>query len=90
MIRGVGRTLGDAARLPAEELAAAARAVAGVVECHSVRTRGRESQVFADLHIVVAAGATVEEGHGIAHLVEDTLRSRFTEIADVVVHVEPR
>lgn len=89
VIRGVGRTLGDAARLPAEDLAAAARAVAGVVECHSVRTRGRENQVFVDLHVVVAAGATVEEGHAIAHLVEDTLRTSFAQIADVVVHVEP-
>ena len=38
VMRGVGRTLGDAARLPAGEVAAAARGVAGVIDCHSVRT----------------------------------------------------
>ena len=89
VIRGVGRTLGDAARLPAPEIAAAAREVAGVRDCHSVRTRGLESQVFVDLHVVVAPGTTVEESHAIAHAVEDALRGRFTQIVDVVVHIEP-
>ena len=89
VIRGVGRTLGDAARLPAPEIVAAAREVAGVRDCHSVRTRGLESQVFVDLHVVVAPGTTVEESHAIAHAVEDALRGRFTQIVDVVVHIEP-
>jgi cation diffusion facilitator family transporter len=89
VMRGVGRTLGDAARLPAGEVAAAARGVAGVIDCHSVRTRGLESRVFADLHVVVAPGTTVEDGHAIAHSVEETLRRRFPQLADVVVHVEP-
>jgi len=89
VIRGVGRTLGDAARLPASALAAAAREVAGVLDCHSVRTRGLERQVFVDLHIAVAPDATVEESHAVAHSVEDTLRRRFAQIVDVVVHIEP-
>jgi cation diffusion facilitator family transporter len=89
ILRGVGRTLGDAARLPAAEVTATATAVEGVVECHSVRTRGSESQISVDLHLVIAAGATIERGHQIAHAVEDALRARFPLIGDVVVHVEP-
>jgi cation diffusion facilitator family transporter len=89
VIRGVGRTLGDAARLPALDIEATARGVVGVVDCHSVRTRGLESQVYVDLHVVVGPGTTLEGGHEIGHDVEEALRTRFAQIVDVVVHVEP-
>jgi cation diffusion facilitator family transporter len=89
ILRGVGRTLGDAARLPEAEIAAAAASIDGVVDCHSVRTRGSESRVFVDMHIEVARGTTLEHGHEIAHAVEAELRARYSEIVDVVAHVEP-
>lgn len=89
ILRGVGRTLGDAARLPAGEIIATARLVEGVLEGHSVRTRGPQSQVSVDLHVVVAPDDTVERGHEIAHEVEGRLRTRFPEISDIIVHVEP-
>ena len=43
ILRGVLHTLGDAARLPADALAATAGGVTGVLGCHAVRTRGPES-----------------------------------------------
>jgi cation diffusion facilitator family transporter len=89
ILRGVGRTLSDAARLPEAEIAAVAGGVEGVVGCHSVRTRGSESRVFVDLHILVAPATSIERGHEFAHAVETELRARFSLIADVVVHVEP-
>jgi cation diffusion facilitator family transporter len=89
ILRGVGRTLGDAVRLPAAEVAAAAAGIDGVVDCHSVRTRGSENQVSVDLHILVAPDATVERGHAIADAVETEIRARFSHVVDVVVHVEP-
>jgi cation diffusion facilitator family transporter len=89
VVRSAALTLGDAARLPADEIAAAVDAVPGVRGCHSVRTRGMQSQVYVDLHVLVDPGATVEAGHQVAHEVEERLRRRFTQVADVVVHVEP-
>ena len=89
IMRGVGRTLGDAARLSAADVAAAAAGIDGVVDCHSVRTRGSESQVSVDLHLLIAPDATVERGHAIAHAVETEIRIRFSHVIDVVVHVEP-
>jgi cation diffusion facilitator family transporter len=89
IIRGVGRTLGDAARLSAAEVVAAAAGIDGVIDCHSVRTRGSESQVHVDLHLLVAPDASIEQGHEIAHAVETELRTRFSQVADVVVHMEP-
>lgn len=89
ILRGVGRTLGDAARLPEAEIATVAAGIDGVVDCHSVRTRGSERRVFVDLHIEVAADTTIERSHEIAHAVEAELRASFSEIVDVIAHVEP-
>jgi cation diffusion facilitator family transporter len=89
LIRGAARTLGDAARLPASSVARAAEGVPGVVGCHSVRTRGMESQVYVDLHVVVASWTSIEDAHTIGHDVETALRARFPQVVDVVVHVEP-
>jgi cation diffusion facilitator family transporter len=89
ILRGVLHTLGDAARLPADEVAAAACVVPGVVGCHGVRTRGPQSHVYVDLHVQVAPGTTVERGHEVAHEVEASLRRAYGQITDVVVHLEP-
>ena len=89
IFRGVLHTLGDAARLPADEVAAVAAAVPGVVGAHGVRTRGPESQVAVDLHVQVDPETTVARGHAITHEVEDALRKEYGQITDVVVHLEP-
>jgi cation diffusion facilitator family transporter len=89
ILRGVGRTLSDAVRLPVAEVVAAAAGIEGVVECHSVRTRGSENAVSVDLHLLVAPDSTVELGHTIAEQVEAEIRARFAQVTDVVVHVEP-
>jgi cation diffusion facilitator family transporter len=89
ILRGVGRTLGDAARLPEAEVEAVAGGVEGVVGCHSVRTRGSETRVFVDLHILLSPNTSVVRGHEIAHAVEAELRARYVQIVDVVAHVEP-
>jgi cation diffusion facilitator family transporter len=89
IMRGVMHTLGDAARLPADDVAAVARSVEGVVGCHAVRTRGSEAHVYVDLHVQVARGTTIEEGHTIAHEVEAALRAEYGQITDVIVHAEP-
>ena len=50
---------------------------------------GSENCVFVDLHIVVAPDTSIERGHEIAHAVETALRARYSQIVDVVAHVEP-
>jgi len=89
ILRGVTHTLGDAARLPADDLAVVVCSVPGVAGCHAVRTRGSEAHVYVDLHVQVAPGTTIEEGHAIAHEVEAALRAEYGQVTDVIVHVEP-
>ena len=63
ILRGVLHTLGDAARLPDDPLAATAGGVTGALGCHAVRTKGPVSNVHVDLHVQAAAGTTIERGH---------------------------
>lgn len=82
-------TLSDRARLDVAEVCAAARMIEGVKGCHSVRTRGTESEVFVDLHAEVDPGATVEEAHRISAAVSDAISGAFPEVVDVLVHLCP-
>lgn len=89
VLRQAGETLSDRARIPVEDVRRAALEVPGVLGCHSVRTRGSEAEVYADLHVQVAAHLTVGEGHGIAEAVERKLCEAFPQMADAIVHLEP-
>ena len=52
-----------------------------------VRKTGMKYHV--DLHIIVDANLTVRDGHHLAHILKDYLKSEFIQLADVHIHVEP-
>lgn len=63
--------------------------VEGVRGCHDIRTRGTPKSIFLDLHVCVRPDITLEEAHSIADRVEGTIKERFPDVVDIVVHVEP-
>lgn len=63
--------------------------IEGVSGCHDIRTRGTKNHIFIDLHVLVNPVLTIEEGHRIADLIENEIKTRMPEVVDVVVHVEP-
>jgi cation diffusion facilitator family transporter len=64
-------------------------AVPGVLGCHRIRTRGSSDHVFLDLHVWLPADMRLSEAHAISHLVKDRLMTRYPQIADAVIHIEP-
>jgi len=82
-------TLCDAERLESEEVRTTTLSVDGVMGCHNIRSRGREDEVYLDLHITVDECMSVGDAHDIADCVEERLKERFPSLTDVVVHVEP-
>ena len=60
----------------------------GVVDCYSVRSRGREGEIFAELTIAVQRTLDVESAHAIADEVERRVAAGVGA-REVVVHVEP-
>jgi cation diffusion facilitator family transporter len=82
-------TLADEARVDPAAVDEAAMAIDGVRDVHRIRTRGQSDHVYMDLHVQVDPDATVRDAHGTAHRVEETIKARFPEVIDVVVHLEP-
>lgn len=62
--------------------------VDGVRAMHQLRTRFMAGRIFADVHIMVDAHISVSEGHYIADNVYQALKQQFTDIKDIIVHVD--
>ncbi len=67
----------------------AAASVPGVVEIDKCLVRKMGLAFYVDLHIGVKETISVREGHHIAHRVKDAIRATNSNIADVLVHIEP-
>ena len=79
----------DKAVIDTHQVEQITRGIAGVRDCHEVRTRGRTDNIYVDLHVLVDPVMTVLESHRLANLIESKLRQGFPGIHDVVVHIEP-
>ena len=60
--------------------------VMGIDKCF-VRKMGFD--YFVDIHVLVDANLPVHKGHEIAHQVKDQLMNEYSNISDVLVHIEP-
>jgi divalent metal cation (Fe/Co/Zn/Cd) transporter len=63
--------------------------VPGVVGCHQIRTRGSVDHVFLDMHVWLPADMPLTEAHDLSHVVKDRVMTRFPQIADAIIHIEP-
>lgn len=72
-----------------EQVEGVAESVDGVQRAHQIRARWSGRRVFVCLSVQVAPRLTVVEGHGIAEEVRHKLLHRFSQLADVDVHVDP-
>jgi len=64
--------------------------VKGVRACHKIRTRGREDDIYVDLHVQVSPDMHVDKAHRISYEIEGTIKASIPEVTDVVVHIEPK
>jgi cation diffusion facilitator family transporter len=67
-----------------------AAGIPGVLGVSATRMRTLGSKQIVDIAILVDRNMSVERGHEIANRVEQHLVSRFEDIAQVMVHVEPK
>ena len=63
--------------------------VPGVLGCHEIRTRGPEDHVFLDLHVWLPPEMRLDEAHRLSHVVKDRIMTRYPNIADAIIHIEP-
>lgn len=89
IIKEAAGTLVDRTKIDKSKIKEVVNQVKGVRGCHEVRTRGTISSVFLDLHLLVDPSLSVQEAHDIAHQAEVEIKKRFSEVVDIVVHIEP-
>ena len=52
-------------------------------------TRGSADYAFLDLHLWLNGSMSPEHAHATSHVVKDRLMTKFPQLADVVIHIEP-
>ena len=87
--REASGVLADEIVLPEEDIRTLVESVPGVVGTEKIRTRGSADNVFVDLHLWINGRTPLGEAHALSHVVKDKLMTRFPEIVDVVIHIEP-
>ncbi|MBB5645393.1 cation diffusion facilitator family transporter [Pedobacter cryoconitis] len=63
--------------------------VNGVIDTEKCYVRKAGMQYHIDLHAIVDGNISVREGHDISHRLQDTLRAKLPELANVLIHIEP-
>jgi cation diffusion facilitator family transporter len=81
--------LGDRMVIDESRIRDVVKEVPEVVGCHHIRTRGSADYVFLDLHVWLDGALPLDEAHRLSHVVKDRLMTRFPEIKDAVIHIEP-
>ncbi|MEZ0345602.1 MAG: cation diffusion facilitator family transporter [Infirmifilum sp.] len=66
-----------------------AEKIRGVEGVHAIRARVVGEKIYADLHLEVSPGITVEEAHRICDEVEKNVNARLGGKVDLTIHVEP-
>jgi len=87
--QATGRILSDRIVMVESELEAVVMSVPGVLGCHHIRTRGTADHVFLDLHVWLPPEMPLSEAHMLSHVVKDKLITRYPQIADAIIHIEP-
>jgi cation diffusion facilitator family transporter len=72
-----------------KQIAREAAAVEEVADVEQCRVRKTGYRLLVDMHVEVRPSMTVECAHLVAHEVKDRICTRFPEVLDVLVHVEP-
>jgi cation diffusion facilitator family transporter len=90
IMRESSRVLLDKAQIDESVIIDLAKSVRGVCNCHRVRTRGPEGELYMDLHIGVDSSLSIGEAHKVSEEVELIIRHKIPGIRDMVVHLEPK
>lgn len=81
--------LADAAALKTEEIYEVVMACEGVMDCHKIRSRGRQDDIHLDLHILINPEMSVVNAHSLEHNVIERLKEKFGQTISIIIHVEP-
>ena len=89
ILKSAAEVLTDAACIDPDEIKNLVINVAGVIDSHSIRTRGGKNFANIDLHVMIDPETKTSDAHEIAHNGENTLKKEFASVRDIIIHIEP-
>ncbi|MBP2641713.1 MAG: putative cation efflux rotein [Firmicutes bacterium] len=89
IIKSTSEVLVDKASVDLASIQAVAKSFAQVADVHEIRSRGSDTDVYVDMHIIIDPTMNIEEAHGLVHEIEEKLKSEINPHIQVMVHTEP-
>ncbi len=89
ILKSAASVLADTACINPADIKDVVTRIDGIKGCPGIRTRGKESAVHIDLHVLVDPEVKTAEAHDLAHSVEEVIKKEFPSVIDVVTHIEP-
>ena len=83
------RILSDEVVIAERDVREVVQSVTGVIGCEKIRTRGSADYAFLDLHLWLDGNMPLKTAHAASHVVKDRLMTKFPQLVDVVIHIEP-
>jgi cation diffusion facilitator family transporter len=81
--------LADQIVIAEEDIRQVVSEVPEVLGCHRIRSRGAADHVFLDLHMWLEPSMRLDEAHHISHVVKDRIMTRYPQVKDAIIHIEP-
>lgn len=60
-----------------------------VKDTHNIRSRGCQSSLYVDMHLMVEPYLNISESHRLVHEIENAIRANINQNAQVIIHLEP-
>jgi cation diffusion facilitator family transporter len=60
-----------------------------VKDAHKIRSRGKEDDMYIDMHIMLDPKMSVEESHKLIHDIERKVKEELHENTQTIIHIEP-
>lgn len=79
----------DRSAVNTDEIRSIVMSFEDVKDAHKIRSRGNMNDLNIDLHILVDSKLDVEKSHKLVHDIEKTIKDKYHENSQVIVHVEP-
>lgn len=89
IVKQSSKVLCDSAMVDTKKITGVVMGIRSVKSCHKIRTRGRDDDVYMDLHVQVAPDTHIDEAHKISYEIEEAIKKAMPEVSDVLVHMEP-
>lgn len=81
--------LTDKATVDPDQVKSVVMAFEHVKDVHKIRSRGSQSSIYVELHVLVTPTIDVETAHKLSHDIQDELRHAIQPELEANIHIEP-